>query len=423
MPSALTLLKQFTTGQGGGIGTYTAYASDHDLNYVAIENWAAQVKSQLDAISGSASSLVFDLLQSTSPLVTQGRIGDHSYKASLITADTQVQITAGRYLFGGDGLTLAATATFTGSGIAGARYIALQADGSVTQETAASQGVLDIYELSWLGAIFDTGFGVGGIQDNTSVMPDGDDLQDMLTVVGNASAGPPSQTHAKIADRLENLDRILQGLRTNVVSGATALGPIAIPGSAAAAGLCLGDGTTFETDTGLYRAGVDRIAATTGGVQSLEIDAAGNLDLPLNSRVATTLSAGTATGGTPLNLAMDTELFDVGAWHSGTSADHTVPTDGAGIYAVSGEATFQESTAASGGTANAGNFRSVQIIVNGAATDLPTGRVAPAGAGDTILTASGLVSLAVSDVVRLQVDHDNGGTMSVGGHLAVVKVA
>lgn len=426
MPGTLTLLKLFATGQGLGIGIYADFASDHDINYTDVEDWALQVKTELDALSGAGAALIFDMLQSTSPAVTDGRVGDHSYKATLITADTQVRIDVGKILFAGDALILPTIATFTGSGGAGSRFIALQVDGSVTQETSAAQGVSDLYELDWLGAVFDTGFGVGGIQDNTDVFPDGDDFQDMLSVVGNASAGPPAESHLKIANRLENIEAILRGDTTNITGGVD-LGPLAFGGAVGAVGLCLGDGTTFETDTGWYREGVDLGSYAVGGAKALGIDAVGNLDLPLNMRVRTRQVAGfTVSQPNLTNVDMDTEVFDVGGmWAIGSPDQHVIPTDGDGIYIVCATVVFDESTAAAGGAVNGGNQRTAQLTINASVTGSP-GQTSPTfvgGSSDPTLTLSAILSLSATDVIRVMAAHDNGGDMDVLAQVSMCKIA
>ncbi len=425
MPGTLTLMQLFATGQGPGIGTYVDFASDHDLNYSDIEDWALQVKTELDALSGAGAALIFDMMQSTSPAVTNGRVGDHSYKATLITADTQVQIDVGKILYAGDALPLPVTATFTGAGGAGSRYIALQVDGSVTQETSAAQGVWDIYELDWLGAVFDNTFGVGGIQDNTNVFPDGDDFQDMLSVAGNASAGPPAESHLKIANRLENIERILRGETSNITSTSTDLGPIAFGGAVGAVGLCLGDGSTFETDTGWYREGVDLGSYAVGGVKAAGFDAVGNLDLPLNMRVRTRRNAvqSVSSSLTPAAITFDTELEDVGAWFAASSTNHTVPTDGAGSYDLNARVSFDESSSSS---PNGGGVRLVRILVAG--TPIPNGIVSvpPVGTAseDThiSLTIPGH-SLTAGQVVTVEVAQDSTGAMDVTAAFTAIKAA
>lgn len=194
-----------------------------------------------------------------------------------------------------------------------------------------------------------------------------------------------------------------------------------------AVGSAAAPGRSFfaDPDTGSFSPGPNRYAIATNGVLRLEIDASGAVDLPTNPRVRTTRNGQTITGGSLTNLAFDTEVFDVGGWHDNVTNNdqHVVPADGDGVYAITGHVRFLESTAAGGGAANAGTFRQLQVEVDGSAVDLPGDRVANVTSGNTEITTSGVVALTAGQVVRLQADHDNGGTMDVDAELTIVKLA
>lgn len=521
-----TYNEDFDGGQGGGASNYFTYAADLDTNFVAIRGTVDSLVDEINALQGPNALLPTDMLTSTSPAVSAGIMGVHSFDASFPNTTT-IRLQAGSALTAGSGrVAISTTTDLVGSGPADTFWVALNANGTISLETAAGQQALDLWTLDWDGAIWTQ----ATLTRLTSVLFDGDDYQDSLTVVGNANAGPPTQTHTKLADRLENVERIIRGVATNIVSGATALGPMAFSGTVGAPGLVPTNGTVWDTtsgffraaldqigvsiegfealrwdlstagepqtlfqqgtnlaappvswfgdldtglgyvttdefravaggravmsflelasiaqaalakdgtnaapslafladlDTGLYSPGDNRLAATTAGNQCMEFDPQGNLDLALNSRVRTFQDAFTITQTSLTNIDFDNESYDVGTWHDNvTNPDrHTVPTGGDGTYQINGHVIFDESTAASGGAANAGNFRAVQIEINGSAVNLAGARVAPLSSGDLELVVSDTVALAAGDIVRLQAAHDNGGDMDVDSELSVAKVA
>lgn len=62
MATKLDLLKLFSTGQGGGISSYTSYPADHDTNYSSIETTVNQVIDELAAAALSDSLIPRDLI-------------------------------------------------------------------------------------------------------------------------------------------------------------------------------------------------------------------------------------------------------------------------------------------------------------------------------------------------------------------------
>lgn len=528
---SLGYLLDFAGGQGAGAGTYVTYAPDLDTCLALIRVAHNALVDEVTAMQGPNALIALDLILGNDPggpSIPSGFIGNHSYQASIVTSvstDDTVRITAGAaFVETGMRTTSASNVDLVGSGGAATLYVYINNNGMPVLGTATGLGVLDIWSAVWDGSKFTS---VTALAD---YIPDGDDFQDCLTVVG-VSGGPiPAQTHIRIADRFENLERKLAGNTTNIVSGATALGPIAIGGTEALPGLVTGDGTTIDTttglfrqaanvlaasvqdneiwrlvelvtdrpqmllraladltapalgiigdpdtgidwvsadaarlqaggrealrwledstrakvalakdgivtdpsmqfigdsDTGIYSPGDNRMGFTTNGVLRAELDAGGNLDLPTNSRVHTTRNSFTVTASSLTNIDFTAEVEDIGGWHDiGTNPDrHTCPTDADGLYLVQGCVTFLESTAGGGGSANAGNFRAVQIEINGAATDLGGARVGPTGGGDTKVPVCDTIILAATDIVRLQAAHDNGGTMDVDAEFKITKIA
>lgn len=199
-------------------------------------------------------------------------------------------------------------------------------------------------------------------------------------------------------------------------------------GTVTAPGLAFGS----DSNTGIWTDTGDTLKMSTGGGYCFGLDPTGNLDLPLNSRCRTLATAQAVTGsgtGTGTNIDFDgTDVYDIGAWHDpGSNPDrHTCPTGGDGTYRIRATIRFLESTAGGGGTANAGDYRMAQITVNGSATDVAAQLVPPTGATaglPTIFTVDEELALSAGDIVRLQADHDNGGTMDVEAECTISKAA
>ena len=225
MAADLDLLKSFVDGQGVGAADYFVYASDLDTNFTDIEATVNQINEEVAAFAGNSSVLVFDILRAdvASARLT-GFIDEESFApVSFISGDTQIVIPVGVALTGADGrVELLSTATLTGSGGAVTFFVALQVNGTATLETVAAQGVMDLYSVDWDGAVFTT----ATLLRLETIIPAGDDLFDQQSVTGVAGGAIPPQDHDRIANRFENIERALNGLRTNVVPGGPAIGPV-----------------------------------------------------------------------------------------------------------------------------------------------------------------------------------------------------
>lgn len=462
----------FATGQGGGISNYDQYPEDHDTNYTLIQTAINEMIDQLQGLRGPNFLIPLDLTQSTSPAVVEGTIGEHSYSATLTGGSPLDEFTVepgAAILSGGSRVSLSSQQVLVATGQpvgSGTLWVALATTGNVSLETSAGQQALDLWSADWDAT------DLSNIVRLASVFPDGDDFQDLLTVVGNAGAGPPAQTHGKIANRIENIERILRAVTTNIVAGETALGRIAIGGSAATPGMITGDGTTFDGTTGLFRQaanvlsasvsgtevwrtvaaalrtvtgsvsvpaygfitdtnkgmyspGTNRLGFATGGTLALEIDSTRFIDSPTQARVRTTATAAAlASSTTPSNVTMGTEITDVGDWFSPPAIAHTVPTGAAGFYLISAGVFFDESTA--GANQNTGEARHLRIQLNGSTNLTPqaivTSRKNNAVTNDTFLNLSILIQLAAGDVLRLQAAQDSGSSMDINATFSAVKL-
>lgn len=192
-------------------------------------------------------------------------------------------------------------------------------------------------------------------------------------------------------------------------------------GTALAPGLAFGS----DANTGIWTDTADFFKVSTGGGYCLGLDPTGNLDLPLNSRVSTSGSGYAMSAGAYDSVDMDTEQWDVGGWHSGTSASHTVPTGADGIYDIKGAVAFLESTIGGGGTPNSGNKRGVAISIGGTPQGIPE-EISPIASGDTKIGTSITLALTAGQVITVDGIHDNttgDSTMNVDATLQIKKSA
>jgi hypothetical protein len=282
----LNLKKSFTTGQGAGAANYVTYAPDLDFDFTAIENLVNQLESQLVGIQGPNVLLGLDILQSDDPATTpdelEGRIGAHSYIVTINASPALLNVSTGVALVDDKRVELVASAIgLVGpGGGASTHYVALDINGVPSIKTSAGQGAADIARATWNGTIYTAISQWPTVTDVIPVFFDGDDYADQQTVVGHATVGVGVQTHTKVANRFENVERALRGHTANVVAGGPALGPVAlIRGTAAAPGLIqtAGDGVTFDTGTGLFRQALNAIGFATAGVERARLNASGQL--------------------------------------------------------------------------------------------------------------------------------------------------
>ena len=219
----LDLLKSFVDGQGVGFSNYFTYAEDHDQNYTDIENVVNAINAEVRAFAGQNSPLATDRIQAPAQARVTGFLDDTSFApVAFITGDTQIQIPAGIAFTASGRVQTLSTVTLTGSGGAVTFFVALQLNGTMTLEIIPAQGVMDLYSVDWLGAVFD----IPTLLRLETIIPAGEDLRDMQTVVGVPGGAIPAQIHDRIANRMENVERALNGLRTNIVPGGPPIGPV-----------------------------------------------------------------------------------------------------------------------------------------------------------------------------------------------------
>lgn len=266
MAADITLLKSFVDGQGEGADVYAQYAGDLDSNFAAIEAVINQINTEIAAVGGQNAPLTLDLLTSpSSPAVSTGFVDATSFQPiAFISGDTQVQIPLGVALTVAGRIQSIALTTLTGSGTSGTRWIALRSDGSITLETATAQGVMDLYSVTWTGAVFTP----GTLTRLETILPAGHDAQNQKTQEdygqGSDAAIPP-YTYDRIADRLSDIVRVMGANLTSADAGQAALNPMAFGGTVGAPGFIPGDGSTHDTTSGFYRNAANQIGISILG--------------------------------------------------------------------------------------------------------------------------------------------------------------
>ncbi len=430
MASDLSLLKSFVNGQGAGAQTYVTYAEDHDSNYTQIETQFNALNTEFKALGGNDSVLVLDLILEDG--AATGIVGLESFASlAFITGDTQITVPQGTAYTAAQGRVRSnlSSTTLTGSGGSGTRWVALNADGTVTLETSAAQGIIDLYSVTWDGAQFTT----ATLSRLETVLVDADDFQDsrVQEEFGQGTdAVAPAFTYDTISQRLDDIVRIMGG---DLTSGATSTpgGPaaptlkgMAFAGTAALPGLTSGDGTTYDAASGLFtNPGSDEIGLSTNGIEAMFWDSNQNVSADSQYRFHVTTTAESIADGTSYNpVSMDAEVTDVGGWGAAPTGTWTVPTGGGGFYWISASLTFDEST--SGGSQNTGTVRDIAIEVNGTVALRGKEERPPRGSGavDNSLCVSMGVEIAAGQTIELHARQDSGGTMDADATLQAVRL-
>jgi len=276
---ALSLFKLFTTG--GGLGSaYVTYAPDLDGNFTAIETLVNTLEAQLSAVQGPNALLGLDILQwddpATAPDELEGVIGAHSYVVTINASPTLLNVSEGAAIVNQKrvGITADLVGLVGPGGGASTHFVALDVNGIPSIKASAGLGEFDIASATWSGALYTA------VTLLAPVFFDGDDYADQQSVTGNATAGVPGQTHRRVANRFENIERLLRGHTANVISGGGTLGPLAlIRGSDAAPGIITtaADGATFETGTGLFRPAANQFGASASGEEVWRVRQSGGI--------------------------------------------------------------------------------------------------------------------------------------------------
>ena len=427
-------LESFQDGQGLGSTNYFSYDTDLDANFVSIRTSVNALVDEVRGVQGPNQTLPIDILTLDDVggigITSDILIGTASYEPSFVSV-TRVDVDLGTAMVLGVRVaapTLVMLSPIVGTDDGGTlyAYIALDANGAVTINTAPASQVYDIWrvEVDSTPEFVDNIQRVAGWEYGI----DGDnwvELTDSTGLGGSTFTAEKSDSPAVRAGRVE---RLLSGFVTDLQATPATIGPMVVPGgSAATPGLILGDGTgTAEVGTGVFRIGANRYGIATSGNLALEIDAAGQLDLPLNFRVqgrrtaALTIADGGALTDVDFTAA---DVFDIGTWHDpggGSPEDFTVPTDGAGTYLITAAIQWAEAIT---------NIRDITVEIQLEDTLVPGGfSSARLEIGeDHASTVHVVAVLAAAEVVKVQVSQDDTvgalGLDVIDATLSIVKVA
>lgn len=482
MATAINLKKAFATGNGvaGGAANYFTFAQDHDSNYTAIETTVNALVSEVSAVQGPNALLPLDILQVNDPLHAGGTklsgvVGEHSFKSAIGAPTSNLNVARGQAVIGSTRVNVASDTVLAGSGGAGTRWVNVSTTGAVTLQTSAGTGGLDVASWTWSGAAF-----TGSATQLAEIFFDGDeyDLMRNRAAAGGGTPAFPAFDHRTVAQRIREVELFLAGIKSGAsVLGGT-MGALGFGGSAATPGMVLTDGTTFDLTTGLFRAaanilgisvsasevvrfaaaqvlasiagsagtpwlsragdpdtgiyfpGADQIAVAAGATEAalFRETAANVISLRHSNRLrirASNAALALATGTALTNLTTATEEEDIGGWHSGTSADHTAPTNSDGLYLITAGVRFIESSAG-GANQNTGNTRRIALTVNG--TEIPNSGTLIESRGNNALTEDmRLVAFAVhplvaTDVVRVAAAQDSGASMNVDVNIRIIQI-
>ncbi len=430
MANNLSLLQSFVDGEGAGAQTFVTYPENLDSNFASIETTFNVLNAEFKAFGGQDAALVNDLTLTVA--LTTGFVGVESFASvTFQTGDTQITIPIGTAITGSGRIRTTGSFQFTGSGASGTRWFALSATGVITQETAASQGILDLYSITWGGATFTTAtlarLPTTSVDD---IIVEADDFQ-AARIQENFGQGSnstlPAFTYDTITARLDDVVRIMgadlvssQAVANSGGNAQAALNPMAFGGAVGTPGFILSDGTTYDTTTGFYRISADVIGVATSGIEALRFDTNQNLSAGSQYRLhVTTTAEALASGTSYVATSMDTEVTDVGGWGAAPTATWTVPSGGGGFYWISGTLTFDESVGA-----NAGTLRDLALEVNGTVALRGKDERAPRGSGtvDNTLSVSMGVELAAAQTVELHARQDSGSSENVDASLSIVRL-
>jgi hypothetical protein len=434
IPGIGTYLEDFATGQGSGATGYFNYASDEDINFLAIRNSVNALVDEMRGVQGNNAVLPLDIVTLDDPgglgVTDDAVMGTASYLPAFIST-TQVDVNAGiaviaRVRQAGDAVSLSPRLG-TLDGATWWDYIAVDINGALSINTAPASQQLDLwrFEVNAGGTAFVDNFEKVGIWQYGI---DGDAWAELSNSTGLGGVTFTNEQSAEPGIRVDRTERLLSGFVTDLQDTPATIGPVRLlPGTAATPGTILGDGAaTSDTGTGIHRPGADRFGISTAGVARLELDATGNLDLPTNSRVKGRRTASqTIGGGGSLEdvVFTATDVFDVGAWHDpggGSPEDFTVPTGGDGTYLITAAIEWAEAIT---------NIRDVVAEIQLGDTLIPGGKAsARLELGeDHASTITVVAVLAAANVITVQVSQDDTvgalGLDVIDATLTIVKVA
>lgn len=441
----------YSDGEGGGATSFFDYSPNLDINFASIQASVNGLVDEVRGVQGPNQVLPADILTLDDPngvgATLNTLVGTDSYAPDWVSV-TRVDVTKGVALVAG--LRVEATsgvqlAPLTGTDDGGTLYntIALDSNGAITNNSAPGAQALDLWRVEVDATPEFVGPSPGNIEKvgTWQYVIDGDAWVEMCDATGLGTAVtfpiepsglPAGRPYAEPKHRVNRIERVLSGLQTDLQtvaetvdgSGPQTIGPIVIPGGTAATpGLILGDGTgTAETGMGFFRIGANRLGIATSGALAVEVDAAGQLDLPLNFRVKGRRTAAQTiahAGGLVPIVFSAADDFDIGTWHA-ADANFTVPTDGGGTYVITAAIEWAEAIT---------NIRDIVAEIQLGGTLITGGKAsARLEVGEDHASTITVVSvLAAGNVVTVEVSQDDTvgalGLDVIDATLSIVKVA
>ena len=422
----------FSDGEGLGASSFFNYSPNIDINFAAIADSVNSLVDEVRGVQGPNQTLILDAMVLDDPTgvgaTTSVLVGTDSYAASFVST-TRVDVTAGvavvasNKLASSSGTVMLAPRLGTNDGGTWWDYIALDANGEITINTAQASQALDVWrvEVNAGGTAFVDNFEKMGTWQYAI---DGDAWVEMSDATGLGGTTFPQVLSDEPKVRINQMARLLSGFTTDLQPTPATIGPLVIPGGTEALpGLVLGDGSgTNDLDSGFRRIAADRLGYSAAGTLALEVDAAGQLDLITNFRVkgrrtaAQTIADGGALTSVVFSAADD---FDIGAWHA-ADENFTVPTDGGGVYVITAAIEWAEAIT---------NIRDITVEIQLGGTLITGGKSsARLEIGEDHASTVTVVSvLAAANVVRVQVSQDDIvgalGLDVIDATLSIVKVA
>jgi hypothetical protein len=423
----------FSDGEGGGASSFFNYSPNLDINFAAIASSVNSLVDEVRGVQGPNQTLILDVLVLDDPTgvgaTTSVVVGTDSYAVSLFST-TRVDVTAGVAVIASNKVasssgTVALAPRLGTLDVVWWDFIALDVNGEVTINTTPGSQALDLYrvEVNAAGSLFISPINLEKL-GTWQYAIDGDAWVEMSDATSLGGTTFPQVLSDEPKVRINQMARLMSGFTTDLQPTPATIGPLVIPGGTEALpGLVLGDGSgTNDLDTGWYRVAADRIRYSVGGVDALEIDAAGQLDLITNFRVkGRRTDSQTLTDASGLVEVVFTaaDEFDVGSWHA-ADADFTVPTDGGGTYLIT--AAIEWATAVT-------NRRDIRVEIQLDDTLITGGQ---AGARleideDHASVVTVVAVLAAAEVVTVLASHDDVdgalGLDIIDATISIVKVA
>ncbi len=433
-------LDSWQDGQGDGATNYFNYATDMDLNFIAIQNTVNALVDESRGVSGPNSLLTTDILTldqvggDAIGVTTDIVIGTESYFITVSDA-SNANVTVGRALVGGQrvastsGFGLVPQASPFSDGGKFWNYVNLDINGAPSISNTFDQATLDLrrIEVNTGGTLFivapilieKVGVWQYGIDGDAWV-----ELSEASNIGGDTF---DNELYTEPSIRMNRVERLLSGFNTDLAATehvAETIGPMVIPGGTAGTpGLVPGNGSGIaDLDTGFFTIGANRFGVSTAGNLCLEWDAAGQINLPLNFRVKgrRTAAQTIADGGALVDVVFSAaDDFDIGTWHA-ADADFTVPTDGDGTYVITAAIEWAEAVT---------NIRDITVEIQLGGTLITGGKSsARLEVGEDHASTVTVVSVLVAtNVVTVQVSQDDTvgalGLDVIDATLSIVKVA